>query len=114
SEAHRPIGTHIIGFPDLSGRLVDQARNLAMNIRERRKPSDSARPDVNGSAFDRWFGQMVQNKALPRKSRRELRCHRKMPWINQDVVGEIKFFQHGDTAKKIRLKQESFIRLTLH
>ena len=57
---------------------------------------------------------MVQNKTLPRKSRHELRRHRKMPRINQDVVGEIKFFQHGDAAKKIPLKQESLIRLALH
>src|SRR5256885_8451199 len=43
------------------------------------------------------------------RSRHELRRHGKMPRIDQDVVGEIKFFQQGDAAKKIRPKQESLI-----
>jgi len=37
-----------------------------------------------------------------------------MPRINQDVVGEIKFFERRDPAKKIRLQQEPVVRLALH
>src|SRR5260370_41896142 len=55
---------------------------------------------------------MIQDKALPRKSPYELRCNRKMLGINQEVVGKIEFFQYGNAAQKIGLKQE-VVRLAL-
>src|SRR6266478_862568 len=108
------IRPYILRLPCLPVCLGDQARHFAIDIRKCCQPLDSTRPNVNGSALDRRLRQMVQNKTLPRKLRHEFRCHWKMPGINQDVVGQIKFFQHGDAAKKIRLKKKPLVRLALH
>src|SRR5205814_9537829 len=85
---------------------------FSKHVRERRKLSNSPRPAVYRSAFDWRFGQMIQNKTLPRKSLDEFRRNWEMLCVNQNVIRQIEFLQHGNPAQKICIQQK-VVRLAL-
>src|SRR6266576_2643824 len=57
---------------------------------------------------------MIQNEALAREASRELRRHRKMLGIDEQVVGEIKLFKQRNAPEEFRLQQESIVWFALH
>ena len=57
---------------------------------------------------------MVKHETLTWKVPHKLGSHRKMPGIDQNVVGQIKLFQRRNAAQKFRSQQESIVGLALH
>ena len=57
---------------------------------------------------------MIEHKMLSWKTLDEFRCGRQMPWIDQDVVSQIKFLKHADAPQEFRLQKEVIVRLALH
>src|SRR5260370_32238067 len=57
---------------------------------------------------------MIQNEALAREASHELRRHRKMLGIDEQVVGEIKLFKQRNAPEEFRLQQESIVWFALH
>src|SRR5437868_13454986 len=56
---------------------------------------------------------MVEHKMLSWKTLDEFRCGRQMPWIDQDVVSQIKFLKHADAPQEFRLQEKAVVRLAL-
>ena len=104
----------LLRFPMLPVGLGDQSRELAQHIRKPAQPRDALRPGIDVATLDRRLGKMIEDKTLAREPFYKFGGDRKMPGVNQDVVGQIELFPGGNAAQEVWLQQEAIVGFTLY
>ena len=108
------IRLEIYSLPILPIGFRDHAGHLAIHIRIRCDLSHQRRPRLDLLRLDLRLRQMIDDKFLLRKFRNQFNRRRKLPRINQNIVGEPESLARCPTPRtKFRPRQKSIVGLRL-
>ena len=99
--------------PTLPIRLGHEPRQLARDVRRRGENPQIARPLIDRPGPDLRLRQMIEDERLLRKPGHELRRHRQMARVDQDVVGQVELAQRCNPPAEGRTQQEPVVGLGL-
>src|ERR1035438_3278461 len=101
-------------LPPVPRGFGNHAGKLAENVRRTRKLLQVFSPRGEKAVRDHRFGDVVQDKRLPRELLHQLRSDAKMLGNKQQVIGQIELPQPRDAVQKPRAQHELIVRLVLN